>query len=39
MRSEVEIDTTTIGVDLAKHVFVACVANRTGRIMARRKFD
>ena len=33
------MDTTTIGVDLAKNVFVACVADCTGRIVARREFN
>ena len=33
------MDNTTVGVDLAKNVFVACVADCTGRIMARREFN
>jgi hypothetical protein len=33
------MDTTTVGVDLAKNDFVACVADCTGRIMERREFN
>ena len=33
------MDTTTVGVDLAKNVFVACVADCTGRIVARQEFN
>ena len=33
------MDTTTVGVDLAKNVFVACVADCTGRIVAWREFN
>lgn len=31
------MDTTTVGVDLAKNVFVACVADCAGRIVSRPK--
>jgi transposase len=33
------MDATTVGVDLAKNVFVACVADCAGRIVARREFN
>lgn len=33
------MDTTTVGVDLAKNVFVACVAVCAGRIVARWEFN
>ena len=33
------MDTTTVGVDLAKNVFVACVADCAGRIVARQEFN
>jgi hypothetical protein len=33
------MDTTTVGVDLAKNVFVACVADCAGRIVERREFN
>jgi hypothetical protein len=33
------MDTTTVGVDLAKNVFVACVADCTSRIVERREFN
>ena len=33
------MDATTVGVDLAKNVFVACVADCAGRIMERREFN
>lgn len=33
------MDTTTVGVDLAKNVFVACVADCTDQIMVRREFN
>lgn len=33
------MDTTTVGVDLAKNVFVACVADCAGRIVSRQEFN
>jgi len=33
------MDATTVGVDLAKNVFVACVADCAGRIVERREFN
>ena len=33
------MDATTVGVDLAKNIFVACVADCTGRIVERREFN
>ena len=33
------MDATTVGVDLAKNVFVACVADCTGRIVERREVN
>lgn len=33
------MDTTTVGVDLAKNVFVACVADCAGRIVSRHEFN
>lgn len=33
------MDTTTVGVDLAKNVFVACVADCAGRIVSRHEFS
>ncbi len=33
------MDATTVGVDLAKNIFVACVADCAGRIVERREFN
>lgn len=33
------MNTTTVGVDLAKHVFVACVADGAGRVIETREFN
>lgn len=33
------MNATTIGVDLAKNVFVACVADAVGRVVETREFN
>jgi len=33
------MDATTVGVDLAKNLFVACMADCAGRIVERREFN
>jgi transposase len=38
-KGEVQMNATTVGVDLAKNVFVCCVADAVGRVIETREFN